>query len=134
MSGNEPPLDWQYIVPIDGTDAFRSVMTSWADAFRLADYEILERVRMAWDLSGDLPVPRFPCSCGCYLWHPERFEWFEWPEAEDHRLYGRINVDMKCTGCSRWSRHGIAVDEVTFRRTLPMRYGWREFLKSLRNE
>lgn len=80
--------------------------------------QIHHSVRMRWDLSGPIPSPRprMITCCGETAFYPQRVEFFEWPPEQQHRVYGRCNVRMKCCRCSKVQDHGVALREVDYER------------------
>ena len=103
--------------------------------------ETLKRVREAWDLSGDFPVPKFTVRCPICGSEEVQARYWSFHDANKHYHHAvpyRCDISFKCTRCSAIWEHGIPIPEAVYRRHIPeplhyitKTYRWREVKEKL---
>ena len=102
-----------------------------------SEKEVLERVKRAWDLSTDFPIPKFRIICPiCKSEAIQARNWqFQYRDVGGCKY--RCNVSFKCTQCSHAWVHGVVIPEELFRKHVrgnvhqTKLYHWREVKKML---
>lgn len=87
-------------------------------AKQLAPYDteeaIHERVAEAWDLRGNLPIPRWDVMCPCCFSSLVQFKAMTFFRRKRPNNPYRCDVDFKCRACSMVWRHGVAISQMMF--------------------
>ena len=102
--------------------------------------EVIRRVKQAWDLSLDFPMPKFDLRCPvCGSFDIQARNWqFVFKDSGGCKY--RCNVSLKCTYCSAVWIHGIVIPEELFRRHVKENehqtrlYHWREVKEWLQHK